>query len=102
MREVVIKWKQSHECDDYAYWLASISRASFSTNEKQNHNQSQLVRAIFPALLKKFQVIDSYSDWFALLIFGVNYHGNSAKVFFVMVSRVRITITKKTFAEFPW
>ena len=30
-------------------WLKK-SRASFSTNKKQNQNQSHLVRAIFPAL----------------------------------------------------
>ena len=31
-------------------WLKSLRRASFSTNEKQNLNQSQLVRSIFPRI----------------------------------------------------
>ena len=41
---------------NYAITIATLSdwlkkpRASFSTNEKQNQNQSHLERAIFPAL----------------------------------------------------
>ena len=31
-------------------WLKLIGAPVFSTNEKQSQNQSQLVRAIFPAL----------------------------------------------------
>ena len=39
-----------HDCDYLAKWLAKKSRAIFSTNEKQNPNQSHLVRKIFPVL----------------------------------------------------
>ena len=35
-------------------WLKK-TRASFSTNEKQNQNQSHLVRVIFPALRASYR-----------------------------------------------
>ena len=34
----------------FSDWLKLIGAPVFSTNEKQNQNQAQLVRAIFPAL----------------------------------------------------
>ena len=34
-------------------WLKNSAAASFSTNEKQNQNQSRLVRVIFSALFKQ-------------------------------------------------
>ena len=36
-------------------WLAWKTRASFSTNEKQNQNQSHHVRVIFPALRASYR-----------------------------------------------
>ena len=39
----------------------------FSTNEKQNQNQSHFVRAIFPRALSNSQVLSRSSDWFIMI-----------------------------------
>ena len=54
--------------------------ASFSTNEKRNQNQSDLVRAIFSRALRKLslQVAARNSDWFIALfapvVIGRSYY----------------------------
>ena len=47
-------------------WLTSKSLTGFSTNEKQNQNQSHHVRAIFPTLWTS-DAIARNSDWFIAL-----------------------------------
>ena len=47
-------------------WLLKIS-AGFSTNDKQNQNQSYLVRVIFPALWP------SYTRWLGIPIGSMRY-----------------------------
>ena len=74
------KWFHDYDC--YAYWLAYKCRASFSTNEKQNQNQSHLESARhFSRPLSKLQVIARNSDWFITLFAPVkigrrNYFSN--------------------------
>ena len=51
--------KYLRDCNCYAWWLAQKSRARFSTNEKQNQNQSHHVRAIFFRALNKRVNMDS-------------------------------------------
>ena len=57
---------------NYVIAIATLSdwlkrRASFSTNEKQNQNQSHLVRVNFSRALGELQVIARNSDWFIAL-----------------------------------
>jgi len=47
--------------------LAKKHRPSFSTNEKQNENQSHNVRVIFSRALSTLQVIARNYDWFLAL-----------------------------------
>ena len=50
----------------FALWLAKIARATFSTNQKLNQNQSWLDRTRFAAL-----GVSRFSDWFILFFVPV-------------------------------
>jgi len=51
--------------------LAQKSRASFSTNEKQNENHIAPCTRDFSRALSEFQVIARNSDWFMALFVPV-------------------------------
>ena len=51
-------------------WLKE-SLASFSTNEKQNQNQSHHVRVIFSRASRELQVIARNCNWFIALFVSV-------------------------------